>query len=199
MNDHIRNMSAELLSDNWYILKKYTLEHRRADGTWQKMVREAYDRGNGAVVLPYDPARGTVILTRQFRLPVFVNGHPDGMLIEAPAGLLDGAEPASRIRDEAMEETGYRLARPVEVFQLYMSPGSVTERLHFFIAEVRSDDRVADGGGLAEESEDIEVLDIPFAKALAMIEDGQIADAKTVILLQHLALSGAMTPGGGAP
>lgn len=189
MVDHVRNLSAELLSDNWYILKKYTFEHRRADGTWQPMVREAYDRGNGAVVLPYDTTRGAVILTRQFRLPVFVNGHPDGMLIEAPAGLLDGAEAANRIRDEAMEETGYRLARPVEVFQLYMSPGSVTERLHFFIAEVRSADKVAEGGGLAEESEDIEVLDIPFQSALEMVSNGEITDAKTVILLQHLALT----------
>ncbi|WP_318363920.1 NUDIX domain-containing protein [Enterobacter sp.] len=184
---NIRNLREELLSDNWYTLKKYTFELQRSDGTWQTQSREAYDRGNGAAILLYNKAKGTVVLTRQFRLPVYINGH-DGLLIEAAAGLLDDASPEARIIAEAEEETGFKVAAIEKVFEAYMSPGSVTEKLYFFIAEYTDEDRSGTGGGLAEEGEDIQVLEWPFEKALAAIRSGEIQDAKTIMLIQHLAL-----------
>jgi nudix-type nucleoside diphosphatase (YffH/AdpP family) len=184
---NIRNLREELLSDNWYTLKKYTFELQRSDGTWQTQSREAYDRGNGAAILLYNKAKGTVVLTRQFRLPVYINGH-DGLLIEAAAGLLDDASPEARIIAEAEEETGFKVAAIEKVFEAYMSPGSVTEKLYFFIAEYSDADRSGQGGGLAEEGEDIQVLEWPFEKALAAIRSGEIQDAKTIMLIQHLAL-----------
>lgn len=184
---NIRNLREELLSDNWYILKKYTFELQRSDGTWQTQSREAYDRGNGAAILLYNKAKGTVVLTRQFRLPVYINGH-DGLLIEAAAGLLDDASPETRIIAEAEEETGFHVTAVEKVFEAYMSPGSVTEKLYFFIAEYSDADRSGQGGGLADEGEDIQVLEWPFEKALAAIRSGEIQDAKTIMLIQHLAL-----------
>lgn len=184
---NIRNLREELLSDNWYILKKYTFELQRSDGTWQTQSREAYDRGNGAAILLYNKAKGTVVLTRQFRLPVYINGH-EGLLIEAAAGLLDDASPEARIIAEAEEETGFHVTAVEKVFEAYMSPGSVTEKLYFFIAEYADDDRSGTGGGLADEGEDIQVLEWPFEKALAAIRSGEIQDAKTIMLIQHLAL-----------
>lgn len=184
---NIRNLREELLSDNWYILKKYTFELQRSDGTWQTQSREAYDRGNGAAILLYNKAKGTVVLTRQFRLPVYINGH-DGLLIEAAAGLLDDASPEARIIAEAEEETGFHVTAVEKVFEAYMSPGSVTEKLYFFIAEYSDADRSGQGGGLADEGEDIQVLEWPFEKALAAIRSGEIQDAKTIMLIQHLAL-----------
>lgn len=184
---NIRNLREELLSDNWYILKKYTFELQRSDGTWQTQSREAYDRGNGAAILLYNKAKGTVVLTRQFRLPVYINGH-EGLLIEAAAGLLDDASPETRIIAEAEEETGFHVTAVEKVFEAYMSPGSVTEKLYFFIAEYTDDDRSGTGGGLADEGEDIQVLEWPFEKALAAIRSGEIQDAKTIMLIQHLAL-----------
>ena len=184
---NIRNLREELLSDNWYILKKYTFELQRSDGVWQTQSREAYDRGNGAAILLYNKAKGTVVLTRQFRLPVYINGH-EGLLIEAAAGLLDDASPDARIIAEAEEETGFRVTAVEKVFEAYMSPGSVTEKLYFFIAEYTDDDRSGTGGGLADEGEDIQVLEWPFEKALAAIRSGEIQDAKTIMLIQHLAL-----------
>lgn len=184
---NIRNLREELLSDNWYILKKYTFELQRSDGTWQTQSREAYDRGNGAAILLYNKAKGTVVLTRQFRLPVYINGH-EGLLIEAAAGLLDDASPEARIIAEAEEETGFRVTAVEKVFEAYMSPGSVTEKLYFFIAEYSDADRSGQGGGLADEGEDIQVLEWPFEKALAAIRSGEIQDAKTIMLIQHLAL-----------
>jgi len=184
---NIRNLREELLSDNWYILKKYTFELQRSDGTWQTQSREAYDRGNGAAILLYNKAKGTVVLTRQFRLPVYINGH-DGLLIEAAAGLLDDASPETRIIAEAEEETGFHVTAVEKVFEAYMSPGSVTEKLYFFIAEYADEDRSGTGGGLADEGEDIQVLEWPFEKALAAIRSGEIQDAKTIMLIQHLAL-----------
>ncbi len=181
---------VETLADDWYVLRKYTFAYRRRDGREQVLSREAYDRGNGAAVLLHDPARGTVVLTRQFRLPAFVNGHPDGMLLEAPAGLLDAEEPEAAIRREAEEETGFRVGRVEPVFAAYMSPGSVTERLHFFTAAYEPGDRVGAGGGAAGEGEDIEVVELPLGQALAMVERGEIADGKTIMLLQHAALKG---------
>lgn len=187
-NDHVRHLDAELLSDNWYILKKYTFELRRRDGSWQPQSREAYDRGHGATILLYSREKKTVVLTRQFRLPVYLHNH-NGYLIETAAGLLDNASPEQRIIAEAQEETGFLVAQPEKVFEAFMSPGSVTEKLYFFIAEYREQDRSGLGGGLAEEGEDIEVLEWPLEKALAAIRSGDIEDGKTIMLLQHLALN----------
>lgn len=184
-NPNVRILKQHLLSDNWYVLKKIDFELQRRDGSWQPQTREVYDRGNGATIGLYNRARRTVILTRQFRIPAFVNEH-HGYLIEAAAGLLDDASPEERIRLEAEEETGYRVRSVRKLFEAFMSPGSVTERVHFFVGEYQPEDRVADGGGLAEEGEDIEVLELPFAEALAMVDDGRIMDGKTLILLQYL-------------
>ena len=184
----VRNIRETLLSDNWYTLKTYTFELLRRDGRWQEQSREAYDRGNGAVILLYSREKKTVVLIRQFRFPVWINGH-HGFLIEAAAGLLDNASPEERIIAEAQEETGFRVTRIEPVFTAYMSPGSVTEKLYFFIAEYSPDDRQTGGGGLAEEGEDIEVLEWPLEQALQAIRDGEIVDAKTIMLLQHLALN----------
>ncbi len=182
---NVRILKQHLLSDNWYVLKKIDFELQRRDGSWQPQTREVYDRGNGATIGLYNRAKGTVILTRQFRIPAFVNEH-HGYLIEAAAGLLDDASPEERIRLEAEEETGYRVRSVRKLFEAFMSPGSVTERVHFFVGEYQPEDRVAEGGGLAEEGEDIEVLELPFAEALAMVDDGRIMDGKTIILLQYL-------------
>ena len=187
MQAKIRNIREQLLSDNWYILKKYTFELQRSDGQWQEQQREAYDRGNGAVVLLYNRQKRTVVLTRQFRFPVYINGH-NGFLIEAAAGLLDNASPEARIVAEAEEETGYRVNQVHKVMEAYMSPGSVTEKLYFFIAEYQEKNRQSTGGGLAEEGEDIEVLEWPLERAISAIASGEIMDGKTIMLLQHLAL-----------
>jgi nudix-type nucleoside diphosphatase (YffH/AdpP family) len=184
----IRIREVRLLSDDWYELKKTTFDWLRADGTWQTVSRETYDRGNGATLLPYNLRNRTVVLTRQFRYPAFVNGYDD-TLIETAAGLLDEASPEARIRAEVEEETGYRLRHVRKVFECFMSPGSVTERLHFFVAEYDADMRVADGGGVASEGEEIQVLELPFDEAMAMVERGDIADAKTIMLLQYAALN----------
>jgi nudix-type nucleoside diphosphatase (YffH/AdpP family) len=183
----IRIREVSLLSDDWYVLKKTTFDWRRADGVWQTVSRETYDRGNGATLLPYNLGNRTVLLTRQFRYPAYVNGLDD-TLIETPAGLLDEASPEARIRAEVEEETGYRLKGVRKVFECFMSPGSVTERLHFFVAEYDAGMRVADGGGVASEGEEIQVLELPFDEAMAMVDAGQIADAKTIMLLQYAAL-----------
>lgn len=185
--DRVRVEKVETLADDWYVLRKTTFRYRRRDGSWQVQSRETYDRGNGATILLYDPARRTVVLTRQFRYPAFVNGHDD-LLIEAPAGLLDQAGPEERIRAEVEEETGYRVRAVRQVFEAFMSPGSVTERLHFFVGAYSAGDRVAEGGGNAEEGEDIERLEPTIEEAMAMIEDGRIKDGKTIMLLQHAAL-----------
>ncbi|MFZ3283921.1 GDP-mannose pyrophosphatase NudK [Pseudomonas sp.] len=182
---NVRIVAQHLLSDNWYLLKKIDFELQRRDGSWQALSREVYDRGNGATIALYNLAQRTVILIRQFRIPTFVNDH-DGYLIETAAGLLDNAGPEERIRLEAEEETGYRVRSVRKVFEAFMSPGSVTERLHFFVGEYHPEDRVSAGGGLADEGEDIEVLELPFEQALAMVDDGRIMDGKTIMLLQYL-------------
>lgn len=187
MNPDIVIVKTEVLSDNWYKLNKVTFRHRRPDGHWTEQSREAYDRGNGATILLYNRERQTVILTRQFRLPTYVNGNPDGLLIEACAGLLDGDHPEQAIKRETEEETGYRLGQVDHLFDLYMSPGSVTEIVHFFVAPYTSPDRVAAGGGTGDD-ERIEVLELPFFQALNMVKTGEIRDGKTVILLQQAAL-----------
>jgi len=185
--DRLRIRDVKLLSDSWYVLKSTTFDWLRADGRWSTSTRETYDRGNGAVLLPYNLKTGQVLLCRQFRYPAYVNGHDD-LLIEAAAGLLDDASPEDRIRAEVEEELGYRLASPRKVFEAFMSPGSVTEKLHFFVAEYDASMKVSDGGGLADEGEEIEVMELALGEALAMIADGRIIDAKTIMLLQHVAL-----------
>jgi nudix-type nucleoside diphosphatase (YffH/AdpP family) len=188
ISDRIRVKDVRLLSDNHYILKTTTLEYRRANGEWQTQHRETYDRGNGATLLPYNIAKRTVVLVKQFRYPAYVNGYDD-LMIEAAAGLLDDASPEDRIRAEAEEETGYRLVHIEKVFEAFMSPGAVTEKLHFFVAEYEPSMQVGSRGGIADEGEDIEVLELPIDQALAMITDGRIADAKTIMLLQYAALN----------
>jgi nudix-type nucleoside diphosphatase (YffH/AdpP family) len=187
ISDRIRVKDVRLLSDNYAVLKTTTLDYRRANGEWQTQRRETYDRGNGATLLPYHRTQRTVILVRQFRYPAYINGYDD-LLIEAAAGLLDDESPEVRIRAEAEEEIGYRLGKIEKVFEAFMSPGSITEKLHFFIAEYEPSMRIGDGGGLACEGEDIEVLELPIDQALAMIGDGRIQDAKTIMLLQYAAL-----------
>ena len=187
ISDRIRVKNVRLLSDNHYTLKTTTLEWRRNDGEWQTQHRETYDRGHAAALLPYNRAQRTVILVRQFRYPAFVAGHDD-LLVEAAAGLLDNASPEERIRLEAEEETGYRLHDVHKVFEAFMSPGAVTEKIHFFVAEYEPHMQISAGGGLADEGEEIEVLELDIDEALSMISDGRIVDAKTIMLLQHAAL-----------
>ena len=186
----VRIVEERLLSDDWYVLKKTTFEYRCRDGRWERQTRETYDRGNGAVLLLFNVDRSTVVLIRQFRLPAFMNGCVDGLLVEACAGLLDGEDPHTCIRREAEEETGFRIRSPRKILEAYMSPGSVTEKLHFFVAEYELQDRVSAGGGDAAEGEDIEVLELTLASALQMIGTGAIQDGKTILLLQYAALVG---------
>ena len=185
-NNNIHIVDTEILSDNWYTLRKITYEYADKDGLVQRISREAYDRGNGATILLYNTDLQKVILTRQFRLPTFINGNETGMLIEACAGLLDNENPEDCIKRETEEETGYRVTGVQKVFEAYMSPGSVTELVYFFIAEYSADMKTGNGGGLKEEEENIEVLEIDFDQALDMINTGAIKDAKTIMLLQYL-------------
>ena len=186
MNPAIKIVKTEILSDNWYVLKKITVEHTKRSGEVQTYSREAYDRGNGAAILLYNRAAGTILLTRQFRLPTYVNGNPTGMLVEACAGLLDQDSPHECIRREVEEETGYVIKEVTKIMEVYMSPGSVTELLYFFTAEYTPNLKAARGGGI--EDEEIEVIEIFFTNALAMIGSGEIRDAKTIILLQYAAM-----------
>ncbi|WP_432488357.1 NUDIX domain-containing protein [Kineococcus sp. SYSU DK018] len=181
---------VELIASAWHVLRRTTFDHRQRDGRWTRQQRETYDRGDGATVLLHDTARGTVLLTRQFRFPAYVNGHPDGMLLETAAGLLDGDDPAGAVRREAAEELGVQVGELEHVFALWTSPGSVTERLHCYAAPYTPADRTGPGGGVADEGEDIEVVELPFTAALEMAGSGGIADAKTVLLLQWAALRG---------
>ena len=188
MHEKVKVLNTEILSNNWYTLKKITYEYFKKDGTRQTQTREAYDRGNGATILLYNKAQQTVILTSQFRMPTFVNGNKTGMLIEACAGLLDNDNAEDCIRRETEEETGYKITNIKKIFEAYMSPGSVTEMLYFFIAGYSKEMKVHEGGGLDHEQEDIEVLELPFDTALQMIDTGEIKDAKTIILLQYIRL-----------
>ena len=189
MNEKIKNLTTEILSNNWYTLKKVSYDFLKNNGTWQPQTREAYDRGNGAAILLYNKEQGTVILTRQFRMPTFINGNETGMLIEACAGLLDKDNPEDCIKRETEEETGYKITDVQKVFEVYMSPGSVTEILYLFIAAYTSDMKINSGGGIEHEQEDIEVLELPFHRAFNMIETGEIKDAKTIMLLQYIKLN----------
>ncbi|MCY0968195.1 GDP-mannose pyrophosphatase NudK [Chryseobacterium wangxinyae] len=185
-NTNVHIEKTEILSDNWYTLKKITFNILKKDGTSETQSREAYDRGNGAVILLYNTISKNIILTKQFRMPTYINGNPDGMMIEACAGLLDDDNPEECILRETEEETGYKISKVEKIFEAYMSPGSVTEILHFFVAEYSSEMKITNGGGLEDEGENIEVLEINFEKALEMIDSGEIKDAKTIMLIQHL-------------
>ena len=188
MNNDIKILNTEILSDNWYVLKKITYEVFK-NGEWKKQTREAYDRGNGATILLYNRENKTVILTKQFRLPSFINGNESGMLIEACAGLLDKDNAEDCIKRETEEETGYHVKEVRKIFEAYMSPGSVTEILYFFVAEYSSSMKVNEGGGIEDEQEHIEVLEIKLDKAMKMIDTGEIKDGKTIMLLQYATLN----------
>lgn len=188
-NENIKIISKEILSDNWYTLNKITFEYHKKDGTVETQSREAYDRGNGATILLYNKDAKTVILTRQFRLPTYLNGNETGMLVETCAGLLDKDNAETAIKRETEEETGYKIEHVKKVFEAYMSPGSVTEILYFFVAAYSKDMKVSEGGGHHDEQENIEVLEKPFAEAIAMISTGEIKDGKTIMLLQYAQLN----------
>lgn len=193
MNKKIKLTKTELLSDNWYTLNKVTYEYLNKKGEWETHEREAYDRGNGATILLYNKSKSTIILTRQFRLPTYVNGNEDGMLIESCAGLLDESNAEDCIKRETEEETGYRLTKVRKIFQAYMSPGSVTEIVHFFVAEYDDSMKKGEGGGVEEEQENIEVLELDFDRAFDMISNGEIQDGKTIMLLQYAKIQELIT------
>ena len=188
-NKSVRNIKKELLSDNWYSLTKVTFEYLREDGVWETQVREAYDRGNGAVILLYNLEKQTVVLTRQFRMPTYLNGNEDGMMIEACAGILEKGNAEETIKMEVEEETGYRIDQVQKVFESYMSPGSVTEILYFFIGAYEDAMKIGEGGGAEDETENIEVLEMTFNEALERVKKGEIRDAKTIMLLQWAKLN----------
>jgi GDP-mannose pyrophosphatase NudK len=187
-NEKIKILKSEVLSDNWYTLKKITYEYTKNNGETIVHSREAYDRGNGAVILLYNKAGKKVILTRQFRLPTYINGNPNGMLIEACAGLLDKDNPEDAIKREVEEETGYKISTVEKVFEAYMSPGSVTEILYFFIAEYADSMKVSEGGGVEAEQENIQVMEMGIMEAMRLMETGEIRDGKTIMLLQYVKL-----------
>ncbi|MBX2883075.1 MAG: GDP-mannose pyrophosphatase NudK [Granulosicoccus sp.] len=189
MNTRIKNLEKTLLSDNWYTLNKYSFDYQRSDGVWERQEREAYDRGNGATILLYNTKKQTIILTRQFRLPSYVNGNTDGMLIETCAGLLDEDSAEDCIKKETEEETGFRIENVRKIYEAYMSPGSVTEILYFFTAEYSDTMKVSKGGGLENEQENIEVLELTFSDAIAKVQSGEIRDGKTIMLLQYAQLN----------
>ncbi|MEC7263753.1 MAG: GDP-mannose pyrophosphatase NudK [Bacteroidota bacterium] len=191
-NNRIKNMKRELLSDNWYTLEKVSFEYLRDDGVWEQQTREAYDRGNGAAILLYNARKNTVVLTRQFRMPTYVNGNEDGMMVEVCAGLLEKGNAEETIKMEVEEETGYKIEKVQKVFEAYMSPGSVTEILYFFIGQYEESMKISDGGGADDETENIEVLELSFPKALEMMKNGEIRDAKTIMLLQYAQLQGLL-------
>jgi GDP-mannose pyrophosphatase NudK len=186
INPAVEVLNTEVLSNNWYVLRKVTFRLQKRDGTWETQSREAYDRGNGATILPFDLSRRTVILTRQFRLPTFVNGNPSGMLIESCAGLLDKENPSQCITRELREETGFELQNVRKVMEAYMSPGSVTEIVYFFVAEYTPAQQASAGGGVEEE--DIEVIELTIDEATAKVASGEIRDGKTIMLLQYATL-----------
>lgn len=185
MRSRVKNIKKVLLSDNWYTLNKVIFDYQMQDGQWVEQAREAYDRGNGATVLLYNKEKRTVILIRQFRMPSFLNGNPSGMMIETCAGLLDGDDPETCVIKEAKEETGYSISHVEKVFEAYMSPGAVTEIIHFYVGEYNDQNKVGAGGGLDSEQEDIEVIEVGFDQAIDMISSGEIRDAKTIMLLQY--------------
>lgn len=189
-NERVRNIEKVVLSDNWYTLNNYNFEYQREDGTWETQYRESYDCGDGAAILLYNREMKTVVLTKQFRMPTYVNGNNEGMMVEVCAGLLDGLSPEECIKKEALEETGYKISEVQQVMVTFMCPGSVTQKLYLFMAEYDKSMKKEKGGGALDETENIEVLEYPFSEALELISNGEIKDAKSVMLLQHAALTG---------
>ncbi len=187
-NKNVVIKSVTNLSDNWYKLEKYNFDYKQLNGEWVNQNREVYDRGDGAAILLFNREKQSLILTKQFRLPSYVNGNKDGMMIEVCAGLLEKDDPLTCIVKEAEEETGYAISNPKKVFEIYSTPGAVSEKIHYFIAEYTSEMKVSEGGGLSEETEDIEVLEIPIKEAYQMVLNGEIKDAKSIILIQYLLL-----------
>jgi nudix-type nucleoside diphosphatase (YffH/AdpP family) len=185
MNSKVKNIQTKVLSDNWYTLNKIDFDYQLKNGDWVRQSRESYDRGNGACILLYNTNKKSVVLIKQFRMPSYVNGNDSGMMIEVCAGLLDGDDPKTCIIKETEEETGYKIKNVKKVFESYMSPGAVTEIIHFFVAEYDDKMKVSDGGGLDSEHEDIEVLEYSFLEAGEMIANGEIRDAKTIMLIQY--------------
>lgn len=192
MNEKVKNIKKILLSNNWYTLNKVIFDYRMENGNWVEQAREAYDRGNGATVLLYNRIKQSVILVSQFRMPTYLNGNTTGMMIETCAGLLDGDDPETCVIKEAEEESGFRVSHVEKVFEAYMSPGAVTEIIHFYVAEYNDHDKIGEGGGLDSEQEDILVMEVDFNEALNMIETGQIRDAKTIMLLQYAKINGLL-------
>ena len=184
-NKQVKNIKKKLLSDNYYILKRVTFDYLMKSGEWVNQMREVYDRGDGAGILLYNKHKGTVILIKQFRMPTYLNDNKDGFLVEVCAGLLDQDNPEACIIRETEEEVGYRLKSVKKVYEGYSSPGVMTEKMHFFVGEYTDDMKVGAGGGLASEHEDIEVLEIPFEKAVGMLDNGEIVDTRTIVLLQY--------------
>ncbi len=193
MNPKVKQVKTQILSNDWYTLNKVTFDYELRNGNWVSQSRECYDRGNGACILLYNATNKTVILVKQFRMPTYVNGNDNGMMIEACAGVLDGDDPVTCIIKETEEETGYQIKNVKKVFESYMSPGAVTEILHFFLAEYDDKMKIGDGGGLDTEHEDIEILEIDFTKAIQMIKSGEISDAKTIMLLQYAQINELIT------
>ena len=192
LNEKIKNIQKKLLSDNWYFLYKYTFDYRKKDDTYETQHREVFDRGNGATILLYNKENKTIILTNQFRMPTYVNGNTSGMMIEACAGLLDKDNAEDCIKRETEEETGYKVTEVRKVMEAYMSPGSLTEIIYFFVAEYTKDMKISEGGGIAHETEELEVLELSFIKALQMIQSGEIKDGKTIMLLQYAQINGLL-------
>lgn len=192
MKDHIAIKSVTNLSNDWYKLDKINFDLKQKNGDWVNQNREVYDRGDGAAILLFNKEQQTLILTKQFRLPSFINGNEDGMMIEVCAGLLEKDDPLTCIVKEAEEETGYAISNPKKVFEIFSTPGAVSEKIHYFIAEYTPEMKVSEGGGLAAETEDIEVLEFPIKQAYQMVLNGEIKDAKTIILIQHLLLEVAL-------
>ncbi|KAB1069317.1 NUDIX domain-containing protein [Tamlana haliotis] len=184
-NNHVKNMESSLLSDNYYILKKFSFDFLMSNGEWVNQMREVYDRGDGAGILLYNKEKKTVVLTKQFRMPTYLNENKDGMLVEICAGMLDKDNPEQCVIRETEEEVGYRLKEVKKVYEAYSSPGVMTEKMHFFIGEYTDDMKVSDGGGVEDEHEDIEVLEIPFEEAVRMLNHGEIVDTRTIVLLQY--------------
>ncbi len=189
MNPKVKNVSRTILSDDWYLLEKVNFDFQLNNGQWINQNRECYDKGNGAAILLYNPVTSHILLTKQFRMPTYINGNPDGFMIEVPAGLLDGEDPSSCIKKETLEETGYKIEEVEELFELYTSPGAINEKITYFKATYSGDMKTEVGGGLTQEAEDIEVLEIPLSSAMELLKNGKIKDAKTVILLQYAALN----------
>ena len=186
MNDkQIKNIEKKLLSDNYYILNRVTFDYLMSSGEWVNQMREVYDRGDGAGILLYNKQKQTVILTKQFRMPTYLNDNKDGFLVEITAGMLDKDNPEACIIRETEEEVGYRIKKVKKVYEAYSSPGVMTEKMHFFVGEYTDDMKVNEGGGLESEHEDIEVLEIPFIKAIGMLNNGKIVDTRTIVLLQY--------------